>query len=84
MNKYAITFGSEQLPELKYKLDPMKVILVIEAPTERDARNIVFDSFIGRAFCTSYPDHWIKKFEDEYNMKQYSLKNLEDIKNDIK
>ena len=80
--KFIITFGSNQLPELHNKLNPMKVMIVIEAKDEREARNIAFDSFVGRNFCTSYPyEPFAKKFADDYGMVEYSLKELEGIKN---
>jgi len=72
--KTAFTFGSNQLPRLR--MNPMDVILVIEADTEQEARQIVFDSFIGDKFCTSYPEKYIAEFESEYNMKQYTLEEL--------
>ncbi len=81
MKKYAFTFGSGQLKEIQYMVNPMSVILVIEAPDKGTARDIVFGSFIGKNFCTSYPESSIKEFEEKYGMRQYSLQTLQMMRN---
>jgi len=77
MNKWIFTFGSEQLPELKTSINPMSIMLVIEAEYERDARQQVADSFIGLKFCTSYPfEPFATEFKEKYNMQEFSMKDL--------
>ena len=76
MNKYIFTFGSGQLTE--FNVRPNDVALIIEANNENEARSIVFDyDGIGDKFCTSYPYSYIDQFKNEYNMKEYSLDELE-------
>ena len=77
MNKYIVTFGSNHLEELRGKVRPMSVILVLEANDENEAREQVFDSFIGRAFATSYPYSKSIEFQTEYNMVEWTLAELE-------
>ena len=77
MKKWIFTFGSEQLPELKTSINPMSIMLVIEAETENEARREVADSFIGLKFCTSYPfEPFAAEFKEKYNMYPFSLKDL--------
>ena len=76
-SKWIFTFGSGQLPELKTSINPMDVMLVIEAEYEREAREQVFKSFIGPYFCTSYPyEQHVAEFKEKYNMQEFSLKDL--------
>lgn len=76
-NKYIITFGSGQLQSIKDKVNPQKVMLIIEDTDERLARMKVFDSFIGINFSTSYPyNEFYKKFKEKYGMKEYTLEKL--------
>lgn len=80
MNKYLITFGSNQLHQLHGVLNPMKVMIVVEADNEGEARSKIMESFIGPRFCTSYPyKPYAKEFAEKYNMKEYSLKQIEDM-----
>jgi hypothetical protein len=77
--KTIVTFGSNHLQTVA--VNPMSVILVIEADTELKARQIVFDSFIGKAFCTSYPyEPYAEEFNRDYNMKEYTLEQLEEMR----
>ena len=80
MKKWIVTFGSSHLEELRGKVRPMSVILVIEADTENEARDIVFSSFIGRTFSASYPYSKSIEFQKEYNMVEYTLKQLEEMR----
>ena len=82
LNKWVFTFGSSQLPEVSHKVNPMSVMIVIQAEHERDARQEIFDSFIGPRFCTSYPySPHAEEFVSKYNMKAYTLKQIEDMRN---
>jgi len=72
MEKYFATFGSGQLRELRGKVNPMKVALVIEGRDEIEAREKVFGSFVGREFCTTYP---IDKLTDDF--QTYTIEELE-------
>ena len=80
MSKYIITFGSDQLPEVAHKVRPLKVMLVIEADSEYEARDIALKSFVGKKFCTSYPYSKAQEFKDNYNMEEYSMKDLEGLR----
>ena len=81
LTKWIFTFGSGQLPEVSHKVNPMKVMIVIQTENERDARNQIFDSFIGQKFCTSYPyKPFAEEFVSKYNMKAYTLKQIEDMR----
>ena len=80
MDKYIMTFGSGQLPEVSHKVRPLKVMLVIEADSEYEARDIAFKSFVGKKFCTSYPYSKAGEFKDKYNMEEYSLEELEGLR----
>ena len=73
-NKYIFTFGSDHLPELADILRPLKVMLIVEAENELKARDIVFSSFIGDKFCTSYDYEKRHEFRDRFNMAEYDLK----------
>ena len=78
MNKYIITFGSDQLQELRHIFNPMKVMVVVHAGSEMDARNMVFKSFIGKNFCTSYPYSEAQEFKDKYNMFEIEFEDITD------
>jgi len=77
MNKYIFTFGSNQLKGLG--ISPMSLMLVIEAPTEHDARQRVFESFIGNKFAFSYDYDKMQEFKDKYGMREISLEELEKL-----
>ena len=67
--KWIFTFGSDQLPEVHGIISPLKIMLIVEAKTEGLAREKVFNSFIGRNFCTSYPyEPYAKEFKEKYDM----------------
>ena len=80
MKKYIFTFGSNQLPELRHKLNPMDVMLVVEGENEGKAREVVFKSFIGEKFCTSYPYSYKEEFVEKYNMYESTLNELVALK----
>ena len=83
MEKYIFTFGSNQLPELSYKVRPMELMLVIEAEDEYTARREVFESFIGERFCTSYPyEKYAEEFAEEYGMYEITLDVLNKMKDE--
>ena len=83
MNKWIFTFGSGQLPDIQKTINPMKVMLVVEAETENEARSEVFKSFIGPYFCTSYPfEPYAVEFKEKYNMIEFTLKDLETMRGD--
>ena len=78
MNKYIITFGSSQLQH--FDVVPNNVLLVIKAPSEIEARKIVFNNkYIGDKFCSSYS--YSEEFISEmvwydYRTKEYSMEEL--------
>lgn len=75
--KWIFTFGSTHLTALEGKVRPLKVMLIVEAENERQARTTVFNSIIGDKFCTSYPyDKYAERFKREYNMGEYTLEQL--------
>lgn len=79
MNKYIITFGSGQLGD--FNVSPNNVALVIEAENESIARGIVFDfPGIGSRFCTSYDYSYIEDFISKYDMKVFTLDDLENLR----
>ena len=79
-NKFIITFGSSQLDE--FYVRPNDVALIIEAKNENEARTKVFNlKGIGERFCTSYPyEKYIDEFVNKYNMKEYTLEDLEKLR----
>ena len=80
LKKYIFTFGSEQLPELRHQLNPMDVMMVVEAEDEQVARREVFESFIGEGFCTSYPyDLYAEEFVIDYEMYEITLRELNEL-----
>ncbi len=79
-SRWIITFGSDHLPEIAHKIRPLKIMLIIEAPTEKEARDIVFKSFIGEKFATSYFYSQAERFKEDYNMIEYSLQDLETLR----
>ena len=78
--KFIITFGSSQLNEFNVK--PNDVALIIEAENENEARNQVCNfKGIGERFCTSYAyEKHIDEFVNKYNMKEYTLEDLEKLR----
>jgi len=83
MNAYIFTFGSSHLNEISLRVSPMKVMLIIEAESEHEAREIVFDSFIGDRFCTSYPISMQTRFTTLHGMVPYRLRELQGIYNSV-
>ena len=80
LKKYIFTFGSNHLPELRHQLNPMQVMLVVEAEDEQVSRREVFESFIGERFCTSYPYSYKEEFIEKYNMYEITLNELITLK----
>lgn len=78
--KFIITFGSGQLTD--FSVNPLNVMLIIEAKNDNEAREIVFNfDGIGSRFCTSYNYETYKdEFINSYNMKEYTLKDLEKLR----
>lgn len=78
--KYVFTFGSSQLDE--FFVNPNNVALMIEAESGNLARDIVFNyPGIGSRFCTSYLyDEYIDDFKNIYDMKEYTLSDLEKLR----
>ena len=79
-NKFIITFGSSQLDE--FYVRPNDVALIIEAENENEARNQVCNfKGIAERFCTSYQyEKYIDEFVNKYNMKEYTLEDLEKLR----
>ena len=80
MQKYIFTFGSSQLNE--FFVNPNNVALIVEAESGNLARDIVFNyPGIGSRFCTSYHyDEYIDDFKNIYDMKEYTLSDLEKLR----
>lgn len=78
--KYIITFGNGQL--WAFYVRPTTVSLVIEADSEEEARvKAMSVEGIGQRFCSSYPYETASdKFKKDYGMKEYTLKQLEDLR----
>jgi hypothetical protein len=78
MNKFIITFGSGQLPN--FNVRPNDVILVIEANTENDARQVVVDNpHIGIRFSFSYPyEGNAERFKNKFRMFELTMDELMD------
>ena len=77
MNKYYITFGSRHLQELKHLFNPMKVLLEVEDEDYDEARQKIFDSFIGDKFCTSYrDDQYVLEMKNKFNMTIIKLDDM--------
>ena len=79
-DKFIITFGSSQLDE--FYVRPNDVALIIEAKNENEARTKVFNfKGIAERFCTSYQyEKYIDEFVKRYNMKEYTLEDLEKLR----
>lgn len=77
IKKYIITFGSGQLPEINQIINPNDIMLVVEANSMGQAREQIFNSFIGDKFCTSYDyiPH-AQEFKEKHNMFECTLENL--------
>jgi len=77
--KTIFLFRSTHLPWMKKRgVDPMKVMLVVEADSENEAREIVSASRIGSAFGLiegDYEKHY-KRLRDEEGMVEYTLGGL--------
>ena len=80
MNTYLFTFGAGHLKEVETIINPMSVLLSVEARTEEAARSIVMQSFIGNKFCTSYPSEMAGRMINDYGMHLYKLYELETIR----
>lgn len=79
--KIFITFGASQLRELGCRINPMLVMLVVSGEDEFDARRKVMESFIGRDFCTSYIyNEYAAEFKEKHGAKEYTLEELEALK----
>ncbi len=79
--KIFVTFGSSGLPELSHLLNPMKVMLVVSGESECEARGKVFNSFVGRDFCTSYIyNEYAAEFKEKHGAKEYTLEELEALR----
>ena len=77
-NKWFFTFGSENLQWMREQgINPMSVMLVVEAENEQEARSMVFGSKIGPYFCTSYPyEKFADEFKEKYRMDEYTLEEI--------
>ncbi len=85
MNKYIITFGTDHLKEIANLIRPLKAIVTIEASSEKQAREKIFRSFIGKKFCTTYPyEPNAQNFKDDYQSIEIQFNTLVDyIESDI-
>jgi len=85
-NRWIFTFGSTQAQGFwKHNINPMNIMMIVEDEHEGVARQKVFDSIIGRDFCTSYPYNiYANDFKHKYGMVEMSfdeaIKLLEDTK----
>ncbi len=78
--KIFVTFGSSALPELRGLVSPMNVMLVVNGESHNEARQKVFDSFIGARFFTSYPyEMYADEFKEKYGMREYTIEELESM-----
>ena len=75
LNKYIITFGSNQLED--FAVNSSSVMLVIEATSEAEAREPLFETPFNGRFSFSYPylDN-AEKFKRDYNMVEYTIDEL--------
>ena len=79
MEKYLFTFGSAHLKD--FEVNPQEVLLVVEGEHEHEARAKVFGfKGIEDKFCTSYPGYHEKKKKKRYNMVEFSLEQLENLR----
>ena len=75
MNKWIITFGSSHLEG--FDVNPMKVMLVIEAESENEARSVAQKDPFNNAYCSSYNyDEHAERFTKSYHMVEYNLNEL--------
>jgi len=74
--KYIFTFGSDHLKEVSAIVNPMNIMLVVTAESEGQAREKVFNSFIGKKFATSYPYSEAQGMKDKYNMFECEFSKL--------
>ena len=79
LKKWAFTFGSGHLAD--FHVNSSAVILIVDAPTEWEARDIVLGTDgIGTKFCTSYPIEQTEDFIWKYGMSYITLDNLLKLK----
>lgn len=80
MDKYIILFEKEHLKQ--FNIDPTKIVLVIEASDEYNARRQAYDFYgIGVDFLTSHlynDDH--KKYNNIIEIGLYDLEKLRKVK----
>ena len=79
LNKYIITFGSNHLED--FAVNSTSVILVIEALSEGEAREPLFNPPFNGRFSFSYRYNTnAEKFKRLYNMVEYTLDELMELK----
>jgi hypothetical protein len=76
MNKYIITFGPDHLSSVSIPIRPLKMMLIVEAESEEEARSKVFKSFIGPYFSTSYPYSKKEEFIERFKMVEIKFDDL--------
>lgn len=74
MNKYIITFGGSQLQE--FDVRPMDVMLVLEADTEEEARQVAREEFNNRYSSSYQYEKFVHQFKKDYNMVEFTLNEL--------
>lgn len=78
--KLLVTFGSGHLKEFVIG-NPNTVLLVVEGKDWADCRNNVFNfKGIGEMFCTTYDYSEKDEFITKWNMKEYTLEDLERLR----
>lgn len=78
--KLLVTFGSGHLKEFVVG-NPNEVLLVVEGKDFSDCRKKVFDfPGIGEYFCTSYDYSEKDDFINKYDMREYTLEDLNKVR----
>lgn len=78
--KLLVTFGSGQLRDFLIG-NPNEVLLVVEGKNWEDCRKKVFNfPGIGDKFCTSYDYSERDEFINKWDMREYTLKDLEKVR----
>ena len=75
--RYFATFGSDQLEEYEIPGGPTAVMLVSPIGVTENEFRAVLRIRVDNNYCTTYPLEQAHRFHVEYNMRQYTLDELE-------
>lgn len=78
MTKSIFTFGKDSLPELKGKVNPLTVLLVVEGSDNRSNKDKVYNSFIKAGYTTMFNHKGLSQDDmQRTGFVEYTLEQLE-------